>query len=67
MADERSDRDEEMLTTTRAAALLNVDRHTVARWARLGQIRHARLPGGTLRIPRSEVDRILRQARESGE
>lgn len=67
MADERNGRDEEMLTTRRAAELLNVDRHTVARWARLGQIRYARLPSGTLRIPRSEVDRILRQAREGGE
>ena len=60
------ERDEEMLTTRRAAQLLNVDRHTIARWARLGQIAAVRLPSGHLRIPRSAVDRLLRQAREEG-
>jgi excisionase family DNA binding protein len=43
--------------------MLNVSHGAVTRWIRLGQIRYVRLPGGTYRIPREEVDKLLREAR----
>ena len=58
---------EEMLTTSEAGALLGVDRHTIARWVRLNQMLAVRLPSGTLRVPRAEVDRVLRELREERE
>lgn len=50
-----------MLTTSQAAALLGVDRATVARWVRLGQLPAVRLPSGHWRIRRVEVERLLRE------
>jgi excisionase family DNA binding protein len=52
----------DMLTTKQTAALLGVDRATVARWVRLGQLPAVRLPSGHWRIRRAEVDRLLREA-----
>ena len=43
------------------AGRLNVNRGTVVRWIRLGQLKALRLPSGTYRIPRSELDRLLKQ------
>jgi excisionase family DNA binding protein len=54
----------DMLTTTQAGKLLGVDRATVARWVRLGQLAAVRLPSGQIRIPRHAVERLLRQAQE---
>jgi putative resolvase len=48
-----------MLTTSQAAAMLSVDRATVARWVRLGQLRAVRLPSGRYRIRRTEVEKLL--------
>jgi excisionase family DNA binding protein len=49
----------DVLTTTQAAALLNVDRATIARWVRLGQLPAIRLPSGHWRIRRADVERLL--------
>ena len=49
----------DMLTTDQAARLLGVDRATVARWLRLGQLRGVRLPSGHWRIRREDVNRLL--------
>ena len=54
---------EEYLTTSQVARLLQVDIDTVGRWARLQQIRAVRLPSGHWRIPKSEVDRLVRQGK----
>ncbi len=48
----------DMLTTTQAAELLNVDRATVARWIRLGQLRAIRLPSGQYRVRRSDLEAL---------
>jgi excisionase family DNA binding protein len=52
---------EELLKTRDVAKLLNVAHSTVTRWIRLGQIRYVKLPGGTYRIPREEVEKLLRR------
>jgi len=49
-----------MLTTQQAGKLLGVDRATVARYVRLGQLRAVRLPSGHWRIPREAVEALLR-------
>jgi excisionase family DNA binding protein len=51
----------ELLTVSEVAERLNVNRGTVIRWIRLGQLRALRLPSGVYRIPRAELDRILKQ------
>jgi excisionase family DNA binding protein len=56
--------EEDLLTTTEAARMLHVTRHTVARWAKLDLIPSIRLPGGTLRIRRSDVEKLLKRERE---
>ncbi len=49
-----------MLTTTQAAELLNVDRATIARWIRHGQLAAIKLPSGQYRVRRSDLDRLLK-------
>lgn len=49
----------DMLTTTDAAKLLNVDRATVARWIRLGQLAAVKLPSGQYRVRRKDLDSLL--------
>jgi excisionase family DNA binding protein len=58
---------DDLLTTNEAARMLRVSRATVTRWVRLGQLRAVRLPSGGIRIPRKEIERLLRQAEEEGE
>jgi excisionase family DNA binding protein len=55
----------DMLTTTQAAAMLGVDRATVARWVRLGQLAAVRLPSGHIRIRRRDLEKLL--AEDGGE
>jgi excisionase family DNA binding protein len=55
-----------MLTTAEVAELLGVDRHTVSRWIRLGQLRAVRLPSGQFRIRRTDVDKLLAEDQEPG-
>lgn len=49
----------ELLTAREFARLLRVHRSTAVEWANAGKVRSARTPGGQLRIPRSEVHRLL--------
>jgi excisionase family DNA binding protein len=56
-----SDEPQEWLKTEQVARLLQVNRATVTRWIRLGQLRAVRTPGGTYRIPRRDVERLIRE------
>ena len=58
MADKGAD---ELLTTAQVAARFNVDRHTVTRWIRLGQLPAVKTPGGTYRVRRQDVEKLLRR------
>lgn len=58
---------EEWLTTGQAAKLLSVSISTVARYVEQGKLRARRLPSGHLRIPRSSVERYLRELGETPE
>jgi excisionase family DNA binding protein len=58
---------EELLTTVEAARMLRVGVSTLTRWVRLGQMRAVRLPSGHYRIPREEVEKLLREAQEEGD
>jgi excisionase family DNA binding protein len=49
----------DLLKPREVADLLRVDESTVLRWIKEGDVEALRLPGGTYRIPRSEVERIL--------
>jgi excisionase family DNA binding protein len=55
--------DEDLLTTVEAARMLRVSRKTVARWIRLGLLPAVQLPGGTYRIHRDVVEKMLREGR----
>jgi excisionase family DNA binding protein len=57
----------EFFTPAEVAKILRVSPGTVARWVKLDQIRAVRLPSGHYRIPREEVDRLLREARRDPE
>ncbi len=48
------------LTLGQAAELFGVQPHTVGRWVQTGAISKAPLPGRTVRIPLSEVQRVAR-------
>lgn len=47
-----------LLLATEVAEALRVDTSTVYRWARDKEIRSVRLPGGSLRFPRADVERM---------
>jgi excisionase family DNA binding protein len=53
----------DLLTTLEAAKMLRVGRSTLLRWIQLDQIKAVRLPSGQYRVPREEIDRLLREAR----
>lgn len=59
-------RDPELLTVREAAALLRVHPWTIRRWAMQGRIRTTRFSPRTIRVARSELRRLLREA-EAGE
>ena len=46
------------LSLADVAEELAVSYWTVRRWARAGQMRCIRLPSGTLRVPREELERL---------
>jgi excisionase family DNA binding protein len=48
----------EFLTTAQVATALGMSQKTVWTWARTNKIDHWFTPGGQIRIPASEVDRI---------
>jgi excisionase family DNA binding protein len=49
----------DLLKPREVGDLLRVDESTVLRWIKEGQLGALRLPGGTFRVPRAEVERIL--------
>jgi excisionase family DNA binding protein len=49
----------EMATTGEVGRALGVSINTVKSWVRAGKVRAVRLPSGHLRIPRSELERLL--------
>ena len=54
------DMDEILYTREEAATVFKVSPRTIDRWIRIGALRRADTPGNVVRIPRSEIDRILR-------
>lgn len=50
---------DDLLTTTEAAALLDVHGETLRRWVADGWIRHIRLPSGQLRFRRADIAAAL--------
>ena len=43
-----------------AAEILGVHPQTLQRWCREGKVRFVKTPGGVRRIPKSEIERLLR-------
>ena len=58
---------DELLRPGEAAAKLRVSAETLRRWVRAGHLRAIRLPGGAVRIPQAELDRILMTGERGGE
>lgn len=59
--DDGTDRELELFTVSEAAPKLGVHRATLRWWIKLGAIAIKRVgPYGTIRIPKSEIDRALR-------
>ena len=56
---------EKLLTLRQTAEILNVSTRTLLRWIENGKIRAVRLPSGRIRIPQTEIERILRGAKEA--
>ena len=46
-------------TAKEVAEMLRVHQSTVTYWVRTGKVKAIRTPGGRIRIPREEVERIL--------
>jgi excisionase family DNA binding protein len=55
---------EDLLTPGEVAKILRVSPDTITRWIRLGQLRAAKLPSGTYRIARKDVEKLLRELQE---
>lgn len=55
---------DEYVTTGEAARMLGVNPTTIIRYTITGKLQVVKLPGGHRRIPRSEVERLLREGRE---
>ena len=49
-----------LLTTSEVARLFRVDSKTVMRWAKAGQVKSIRTPGGHWRFPSGEIFTLLR-------
>lgn len=47
--------DVRLVSTTEAANLLGVDRRTVVNWIKADRVRYVELPGGSYRIPLSDL------------
>lgn len=54
------DMNETLYTREEAAAIFKVGPRTIDRWIRIGALKRVDTPGNVVRIPRSEIDRILR-------
>ena len=55
---------EDLLTPGEVAKMLRVSPDTITRWIRLGQLRAAKLPSGTYRVARKDVEKLLRELQE---
>jgi len=55
--------DKKWYGTKEVAELLGLSRATVWIWCKEGKIRAWRTPGGVFRIPREEVERLLKEVR----
>jgi excisionase family DNA binding protein len=56
---------EDLLTPGEVAKMLRVSpTSSPVRWIRLGQLRAAKLPSGTYRIARKDVEKLLRELQE---
>jgi excisionase family DNA binding protein len=53
---------EKLLKPTEAAELLNISRASLYIWIQKGIIRPVKLPTGKLRIPLSELERVIDEA-----
>jgi excisionase family DNA binding protein len=49
-----------LLTTSEVARLFRVDSKTVMRWAKAGQVKSIRTPGGHWRFPSADILALLR-------
>lgn len=54
---------DDLLTLREAAAMLRVSTFTVVRYCKSGKLAEIKLPTGHRRIPRAEVERLLREGR----
>jgi excisionase family DNA binding protein len=59
-----SPKEADLLSTVEVAQMLRISRSTVTRYVRLGLVKSMRLPSGVIRIPRSEVERLMRELEE---
>ena len=57
----------EMLMISEVARLLEVDPRTVKRWMDQGILPHVKLPSGTRRIYKAQVEKILEEHAEARE
>jgi excisionase family DNA binding protein len=53
------DMKESLYNRDQVAEIFHVDKRTVDRWIKNGQLRRADTPGGIVRIPRSEIERRM--------
>lgn len=53
------ERHREWVTAREAAAIVGVSYQTMRRWADERKVRHVRLPGGTLRFERADIEALL--------
>ena len=55
----------ELLTLREAAKMLKVSRKTLYKWQYSGKLRTLKIAGSLVRIPRSDIDALIRTARET--
>jgi excisionase family DNA binding protein len=58
--------EEEMLTPKEVRLRLGISKRTLYRWIKTGKINAVILPSGRIRIPREEVEKILKTALARG-
>jgi excisionase family DNA binding protein len=56
----------DLLTIPEVAEIFRTTRQSVARWCVRGRLRKIKLPGGRIRIPRAECDRLMAQFHDAG-
>lgn len=56
----------EMLTPKEVRIKLGISKRTLYRWIKTGKMKAIVLPSGRIRIPREEVEKILRASMSGG-